>query len=159
MAEEKKVEKKKKTSGGSKLPPINSNVVFFAILVIGIIIFTVILLLKPNKTIYRANLASNAEIIVQLDKKNVDIGIKVDGEVVSQEHGTYAKRPLESGVQEDPDAIEYIITFDNGEDEASMIIGEYELTLILADDTILVLQQDNPDGTTTTKITEKAEGK
>lgn len=158
MAEEKKVEKKKKPSGGSKLPPINSNVVFFAILVIGIIIFTVILLLKPNKTIYRANLASNAEVIVQLDKKNVDVGIKVDGEVVSQEHGTYAKRPLESGVQEDPDAIEYIITFDNGE-EASMLIGEYELTLILADDTIMVLQQDNPDGTTTTQITEKAEGK
>lgn len=157
MAEEKKVEKKKKPSN-SKLPPINSNVVFFAILVIGIIIFTVILLLKPNKTIYRANLASNAEVIVQLDKKNVDVGIKVDGEVVSQEHGTYAKRPLESGVQEDPDAIEYIITFDNGE-EASMLIGEYELTLILADDTIMVLQQDNPDGTTTTQITEKAEGK
>lgn len=157
MAEEKKVEKKKKPSN-SKLPPINSNVVFFAILVIGIIIFTVILLLKPNKTIYRANMASNAEVIVQLDKKNVDIGIKVDGEVVSQDHGTYAKRPLESGVQEDPDAIEYIITFDSGE-EASMLIGEYELTLILADDTILVLQQDNPDGTTTTQITEKAEGK
>lgn len=155
MAEEKKVEKKKKPSN-SKLPPINSNVVFFAILVIGIIIFTVILLLKPNKTIYRANLASNAEVIVQLDKKNVDIGIKVDGEVVSQEHGTYAKRPLESGVQEDPDAIEYIITFDSGE-EASMLIGDYELTLILADDTIMVLQQDNPDETT--KITEKAEGK
>lgn len=158
MAEEKKVEKKKKPSGSGKLPPINSNVVFFAILVIGIIIFTVILLLKPNKTIYRANLASNAEVIVQLDKKNVDVGIKVDGEVVSQEHGTYAKRPLESGVQEDPDAIEYIITFDNGE-EASMLIGDYELTLILADDTIMVLQQDNPDGTTTTQITEKAEGK
>lgn len=157
MAEEKKVEKKKKPSN-SKLPPINSNVVFFAILVIGIIIFTVILLLKPNKTIYRANMASNAEVIVQLDKKNVDIGIKVDGEVVSQEHGTYAKRPLESGVQEDPDAIEYIITFDSGE-EASMLIGDYELTLILADDTIMVLQQDNPDGTTTTQITEKAEGK
>lgn len=157
MAEEKKVEKKKKPSN-SKLPPINSNVVFFAILVIGIIIFTVILLLKPNKTIYRANLASNAEVIVQLDKKNVDIGIKVDGEVVSQDHGTYAKRPLESGVQEDPDAIEYIITFDSGE-EASMLIGDYELTLILADDTIMVLQQDNPDGTTTTQITEKAEGK
>lgn len=155
MAEEKKVEKKKKPSN-SKLPPINSNVVFFAILVIGIIIFTVILLLKPNKTIYRANLASNAEVIVQLDKKNVDIGIKVDGEVVSQEHGTYTKRPLESGIQEDPDAIEYIITFDSGE-EASMLIGDYELTLILADDTIMVLQQDNPDGTT--QITEKAEGK
>ena len=158
MAEEKKVEKKKKPSGGSKLPPINSNVVFFAILVIGIIIFTVILFLKPNKTIYRTNLASNAEVIVQLDKKNVDVGIRVDGEVVSQEHGTYAKRPLESGIQEDPDAIEYIITFDSGE-EASMLIREYELTLILADDTIMVLQQDNPDGTTTTQITEKAEGK
>ena len=95
MAEEKKPEAKKKPNNKGKTPPINTNIIFFSILVIGIIIFTVILLLKPNVTVYRAQLAQNAECIVQVGKKDLDIGIKVDGEVVSQQPNSTALIPRE----------------------------------------------------------------
>lgn len=158
MAEEKKTETKKKPAKKGNMPPINSNVVFFAILVIGIIIFATILLLKPTKTIYRTNLAQNAEVIVQLGKKDIDIGIKVDGEVVSQEHGTYEKRQLEEGEKPQSEtAVEYVIIFDNNSDNASMVIDGNELTLYLADDTVLVCIADKTDETTA-KIEDKKNG-
>ena len=150
MAEEKKPEVKKKPSNKGKTPPINTNIIFFSILVIGIIIFTVILLLKPNVTVYRAQLAQNAECIVQVGKKDLDIGIKVDGEVVSQQHGTYTERILEEGETASDTATEYIITFDNETDEASMVIEGNELTLYLSDDTVIVCIADETDSTTTT---------
>lgn len=150
MAEEKKVEKKKKPAG--KQPAINSNVVFFAILVVGIIIFTVILLLKPSTTVYRANLAQNAECIVQVSKKDIDIGVKIDGEVITQQHGTYTKRVLEEGEKpESETAVEYVITFENEADNASMVIDGNRLTLYLADDTIIECVADEPNESTTTQ--------
>lgn len=150
MAEEKKVEKKKKPAG--KQPAINSNVVFFAILVVGIIIFTVILLLKPSTTVYRANLAQNAECIVQVSKKDIDIGVKIDGEVITQQHGTYTKRVLEEGEKpESETAVEYVITFENEADNASMVIDGNKLTLYLADDTIIECVADEPNESTTTQ--------
>ena len=163
MAEEKKVEKKKPAG---KQPAINSNVVFFAILVVGIIIFTVILLLKPSTTVYRANLAQNAECIVQVSKKDIDIGVKIDGEVITQQHGTYTKRVLEEGEKpESETAVEYVITFeneadnasmviivfDNNSDNASMVIDGNKLTLYLADDTIIECVADEPNESTTTQ--------
>jgi len=150
MAEEKKVEKKKKPAG--KQPAINSNVIFFAILVVGIIIFTVILLLKPSTTVYRANLAQNAECIVQVSKKDIDIGVKIDGEVITQQHGTYTKRVLEEGEKpESETAVEYVITFENEADNASMVIDGNRLTLYLADDTIIECVADEPNESTTTQ--------
>lgn len=150
MAEEKKVEKKKKPAG--KQPAINSNVIFFAILVVGIIIFTVILLLKPSTTVYRANLAQNAECIVQVSKKDIDIGVKIDGEVITQQHGTYTKRVLEEGEKpESETAVEYVITFENEADNASMVIDGNKLTLYLADDTIIECVADEPNESTTTQ--------
>lgn len=149
MAEEKKVEKKKPAG---KQPAINSNVIFFAILVVGIIIFTVILLLKPSTTVYRANLAQNAECIVQVSKKDVDIGVKIDGEVITQQHGTYTKRVLEEGEKpESETAVEYVITFENEADNASMVIDGNRLTLYLADDTIIECVADEPNESTTTQ--------
>lgn len=149
MAEEKKVEKKKPAG---KQPAINSNVIFFAILVVGIIIFTVILLLKPSTTVYRANLAQNAECIVQVSKKDVDIGVKIDGEVITQQHGTYTKRVLEEGeTPESETAVEYVITFENEADNASMVIDGNRLTLYLADDTIIECVADEPNESTTTQ--------
>ena len=149
MAEEKKVEKKKPAG---KQPAINSNVVFFAILVVGIIIFTVILLLKPSTTVYRANLAQNAECIVQVSKKDIDIGVKIDGEVITQQHGTYTKRVLEEGEKpESETAVEYVITFENEADNASMVIDGNRLTLYLADDTIIECVADEPNESTTTQ--------
>ena len=150
MAEEKKVEKKKKPAG--KQPAINSNVIFFAILVVGIIIFTVILLLKPSTTVYRANLAQNAECIVQVSKKDIDSGVKIDGEVITQQHGTYTKRVLEEGEKpESETAVEYVITFENEADNASMVIDGNRLTLYLADDTIIECVADEPNESTTTQ--------
>lgn len=149
MAEEKKVEKKKPAG---KQPAINSNVIFFAILVVGIIIFTVILLLKPSTTVYRANLAQNAECIVQVSKKDIDIGVKIDGEVITQQHGTYTKRVLEEGEKpESETAVEYVITFENEADNASMVIDGNRLTLYLADDTIIECVADEPNESTTTQ--------
>ena len=149
MAEEKKVEKKKPAG---KQPAVNSNVIFFAILVVGIIIFTVILLLKPSTTVYRANLAQNAECIVQVSKKDVDIGVKIDGEVITQQHGTYTKRVLEDGEKpESETAVEYVITFENEADNASMVIDGNRLTLYLADDTIIECVADEPNESTTTQ--------